>query len=121
MRLLLAAGLALCVALPVNAEPLLGKVISVTPEHIVVLLEATDGEPERQLSVPVGEAGVHEAVQQGRWVRVWPGAADVERGGSEGARLAPLGFGRAGTDRTGVRSRLMRASGAGNRGGRRGR
>lgn len=104
------------------ADPVLARVQTVTPDHVVVNLAKPGSRVESQVIVPTPD-GVPAGIEPGRLVRLWPGSRAASGGILTGARLTPLDSGRDGrrADRTGVRERLMRGAGRGVGGGRGGR
>ena len=117
-RLLAAAlGVWLGSAAAGGAEPVLARVLALTPGRVTLRLEGPQRGPDAQLDIPVDPGGVPDGVAPGRLVRVWPGP----NGLAAGARLVPLDTDLGGADRTGVRARLMHGAGRGFGGGRGGR
>jgi len=120
-RLWLALWLACGTATAAADQPLLGRVVSLAPDRVLVELSENGGAAPRQLELPLDSAGAPAGVAVGDWVRLWPGEASPEPAAAAGYRLSPAAGGARGMDRTGVRSRLMRAGGGRRGGGRGGR
>ncbi len=99
------------------SEPVLARVLAVTPDRVTLSLEGSDRGAATRVEVPVAAADRPAGIEPGRLIRVWPDP----RGLGAGARLVPLGTDAGGTDRTGVRARLMHGAGRGFGGGRGGR
>ncbi len=99
------------------SEPMLARVLAVTPDRVTLSLEGPDRGAATRVEVPVAAVDRPAGIEPGRLIRVWPGP----RGLGAGARLVPLGTDADGTDRTGVRARLMHGAGRGFGGGRGGR
>ncbi|AFL75785.1 hypothetical protein [Thiocystis violascens] len=122
--------LVLAASLPARAqEPVLARVLTIEVDRVTLSVpDGASGENAR-VGVAIDRSDLPpdlvNALEPGRLVRLWPGAAPDASGLSAGARLDPLDRGASIADRTGVRSRLMRGAarggGRGSGGGRGGR
>jgi hypothetical protein len=102
-------------------EPVLARVQSIESGRVTLTIDDSGSRKPTQVRVTVDGAELPPGVAPGRLVRLWPGSSPVTGGALAGARLSPLAVGQNGSDRTGVRARLMQGAGRGFGGGRGGR
>ena len=100
---------------------MLARVQSIESGRVILTIDDPGSRAPTQVTVTVDNAELPPGVSPGRMVRLWPGSSPVTGGALSGARLSPLSVGQNGSDRTGVRARLMQGAGRGFGGGRGGR